>query len=738
MPYRNQNSGRMHDRVPGYYARNKLYPSSYARNEYQTRTSRRVHDGLVLSQNYGLDTTSDDINSSPYSSPFYINGRYNSDQLTTQRGNSASVQGTSRLLSIHDELTDFTDADIQTYLTLWQGKQIKFKMNYTGKIVGNTITLKNTDGCTGILSIYLSATENGVPIYETAIDLCDISMDKFEHKQLFSNIVFPKNANPRGEVYVRMEIWNEISSERSDNPFNTGRKIEIAATGKGNHKECIYKLSDKNTPNNESEKYEYSPQPSMPLMAFVYNNYTSVPVNRTEPYANGAIVASNGYKYGIYCCKNDSAAEVIIYDKQMNSIVSSNIKVDARADEINLIQAKDYVYYVDGYSPLQKFHIGEWTSSALPMGGSEDPVIAPSIICLHHNRIYIGGFRYDPNLVQFTKFSASGPEFEKFTYKFYVPDQSPLATSDNPVTAIVEYESDTLMIAGKNFYSLWTSNVAVEDAYPQQVSNFTDGGGVQTPGDICNFHGTLYSFDQDEGIRRFNGATWERIPQSVDSHVERVDMSKPRRLWGYANKLYFNYTDAIDGKYKCLIWDKNMNYQQFPWFQDYDLPFCDVRYDDDYDITGIHPDYPCIMRLYDKTTWRRLDSPIVFERHTKYISIPGNADDLILKRVHNKVLANANSWWWFSISYDRHNLTPTRGKDNWYRLPCWATEEYEEQAETPFPSQDVYESDAIAMLTISNLRGQAMSVQEKIKCKTFRSQANLVSTEFEAQPRQML
>ena len=82
--WRAQNNSHPKGRVPGYYARNRIYPDSYAQPETQTRISRRIHDGFMLTNNYGLDTTSDDINSSPYSSPYYINGRYNSDNLTTE------------------------------------------------------------------------------------------------------------------------------------------------------------------------------------------------------------------------------------------------------------------------------------------------------------------------------------------------------------------------------------------------------------------------------------------------------------------------------------------------------------------------------------------------------------------------------------------------------------------------------------------------------------------------------
>ena len=819
MAVRNQNSKKMHDRVPSYYVENPLYPGSYTRNEWQTRNSRRVHDGLTIDRNYGLDTVSDDVNSSPYSSPFYINGRYNTIESVAQRGSSSSVQGMVRLMALYNELEDFTEEDIQTTIKMWQGKQIKFKLPYNGRIVGNTISIKNTQGCTGILSIYISAKDGGAPLYEAAIDLCKVSMDFFEHFDLYSVTTVPTTANPRGEVYVRMEIWDEITERRSANPFNTGRYIEIAATGLSNHQECVYTLGEKNAP--VEETYDYTPKPNRPCMAFIYNNWTSVPVNRVEETDKGAQVAKSGYRYDIFCVKNYSKVRLVIYDHEMNSVVKDDIALDSRTTAVNMVQAKDYIYFVDGYSGLRRLKIGTWTlynfatveagdmkvtidlatwQAALPTldsglylfsydgenwrydgnnvslatygitldgtpeaggritvtyaKGSESveadvsgkytdsrPVVAPSIICKHDNRIYLAGFLNDPNLVQCTEITTEGPDFDSYLYRFYAPDQSPLATSDNPIKAVLEYQSNTLMIALRNGFSLYTTDKKTayvpESGVPVQVSTFTDGGGIESAGDITNYRGVLYSFDQDEGIRRFNGALWNKIPANIDSYIERVDMNKPRKLWGYANRLYFNYTDRLDGKYKCLVLDLDMNYQQYPWFQDYDIPFCDVRMADNYDLTGIHPDYPCIMKLYVEDCWRRLDSPIHFERHTKYLSLPGNSSDLILKRVHNKVLANSNRWWYFSLTADTDTLVQKRGKDSWYRIPCWDTLIEEEPVESPFPLQDEYESNSIAQLSLTNLRMRAISVQEKIKCKTFRNQACLISVVFEAQPRML-
>lgn len=826
--WRYQNNSHPHGRTPSYYANHNLYPGAYAQPESQTRTSRRVHDGFTINNNYGLDTTSDDINSSPYSSPYYINGRYNSDNLTTQRGNSASVQGTEFLLSPFENEQEVSLDDMQTSIEMWQGKQIKFELPYDGKVIGNTIMLKNTGECTGILSIYFSTKPDAVPIYETSIDLCKVSSDRFEKYTLHSMTVIPQLANPKKKLYVRMEIWDEVSQERSANPFNPGRKIEIAATGLGNHEACVYRLQDKNTM--AEEKYEYKPYPSRPLIGLIYSDYTSVPVDRIDNMKTGGTVSLNGYRYDIFCIKDGSGAKVLIYDKEMNKLVEGmDIKVDGRVKQLNIAQATDtnketWVYYVDGYSPLQRFKIGEWKSYPFNTGSADNiiaeidsatffdtdlgqqsgyyvftfndgtwwyneqeidiatygitlvggspsvgavinisytvtsggtktvesieyvdarPVVGASLIMFHNNRLYLAGFRSDPNLVQISSIEAAGPNFTQFPYRFYTPNRSPYDTSLTPITAMVEYASDQIMFLGKTFFTIFqtysgSSASSLEGGMPTQVSTYVDSAGVQSQGDVVNYKGVIYSFDQKEGIRRYSGATWSKLPTTVDSHYDRVDMAKPRKLWGYANKLYFNYTDSLDGKAKCLVWDMDMNYQQYPWFQDVDIPFCDARFDETEELIGIHPDYPCIMRLYAEDTWARLDTPIVFRRDTKYLNLPGNAADFIVKRVHIKVINNANRWWWLSINGDKQNMTQFRGHDKWFRQPVWDTITVEEPAETPFPIEDIFEENAIYRMSLTNIRLTCSAVQVRARVKTFRSQANLVSVELEVAPKQYL
>lgn len=844
--WRKQNNSHNFDRVPSYYANNRLFPGAYARNESQTRVSRRIHDGFTINTNYGLDTTSDDVNSSPYSSPYYINGRYNSDNLTTQRGNSASVQGTKKVF-LPDELITREAIERtqnpEAIIEMWQGKQIKFWMPFNGKVVGNQILLKNTDGCTGILSIYFSATPDGRPLYETAIDLCDISTDAFELVELYSMTVVPAQANSKHRLYVRMEIWDEVDEKRSSNPFNTGRKIEIAATGLGNHEAAVVTLGDKNTPVNE--QYEYAPYPNRPLLGLIYSDWHCLPVDRIDNMKTGATVSYGKRSFDIFCVSNGEESYLIAYDRIGKELVRKWVgptpddkdwrilKVDARAKEIYIAQATlpaesgtgwSFMYVVDGYSPLQNIRINGWDNGIVfPSQSGEDvtitlnaatwessplgelsgnyvfkyngsgwiyneevvdlstygieltgtpyvgstvnvaytvalsgqktiesyeyvdsrPVVGASLIMFHNNRLYLAGFRNDPNLVQCSVIEEDGPHFNSFPYRFYTPNRSPYDTSLTPITGMVEYASDQIMFVGKAFYSIFRtysskSANSMESGMPTQVSTWVDSAGVQSQGDICNYKGVVYSYDQKEGLRRFSGATWSRLPTTVDSHYDRVDMSKPRHMWGFANKLYFNYYDSEDGRPKCLVWDMMMNYQQFPWFQDVDIPFCDARWNETEEIIGIHPDYPMIMNLYAEDTWRRLDTPIVFERHTKYLNMPGNASDFTVNRLHVKVLNNANRWWWIAISGDKQNMTQFRGHDAYWRQPVWDTITVKEPIETPFPFEDIYEENAIYRMNIHNIRIRASSIQARIKTKCFRKQADLVSVEFECSPKQFL
>jgi len=837
MAYRYQNNPHAKNKGPSYYANNQLYPGSYAQTDVPGRTSRRIHDGFDLTRNYGLDTTSDDVNSSPYSSPYYINGRYLADNLVFQRGNSSSVQGIKMLLfpDVFKRSEDFTDEDIQTTLELWQGKQIKFEIPYNGKVVGNTITLRNTGGSSGILSIYFSTKENGEPVYETAIDLCTVSQDIFEHRELYSATTISAIANPRKKLYVRMEIWDEVDrceKRRNANPFNTGRKIEIAATGKNTHLACEYQLQEKNEP--VVEEYDYKHYPSAPLIGLIYSDWESVPVDRLDNMKTGATVSLRGYRYDILCAKKNGEAKVIIYDKEMNTIVeNTDIWIDGRVEQLNIAQVTDtdkvtWVYYVDGYSPLQRFKIGEWTTDpnfqysgsadnvqaeidaetwynsdlgstggtyiftyhnghweyneteknladygisligggptegstitvlyTVAEGGAKNiesvqfvdarPVIGAKLIMFHNNRLFLAGFRNDPNLVQVSAIEAEGPNFTQFPYRFYTPNRSPYDTSLNPITSLTEYASDQIMISMKNGFSIYSTysankSTGLEDYMPAQVSTFMDSAGVASQGDIVNYKGVIYSYDEKEGLRRFTGALWNDVPaaQPVSSHYDRVDMTRPRKMWGFSNKLYYNYYDKVDGKAKCLIWDQQMNYQSYPMFMDQDIPFCDIRSDESEVLIGAHADYPAIIQHYAEDTWRRLDSPITFERWTKYLSLPGNAADIIVNRVHVKVLANATRWWWIGITGDRQVFTQERGRDIVYREPVWRNKIVEEPPETAFPVQDIYGEDATYRLSIMDLRLERESIQVKVKAKTMRNQASLLSVLIEVQPRQYL
>lgn len=743
MAYRSQFNPHSTDRAPTYYANNRLYPNSNAPVETVGRTSRRIHDGLTSHHQMGLEVGTDDTTINAEASPYYINGRHDLEDFVGQRASSVSVQGIKLLLLPEQFFTKnpIKDEDVETTLTLWQGKQIRFEMPYEGKIVGNSIRIRNIDACTGILSIYISTTPDGEPLYETAVDLCTVSQDRFEDFDLLSSTVIDSRANPRGIVWVRLAIENEITAERSANPFNTGRKIEIAATGKLNHQQAVVEFGDKNMP--EELIYEYHDAPSAPLVGFTYTSWHSIPTVYNGEEKVGATVSLNGYRYDLVTFQNDDETRIMIYDRVMNKILDNYIEADSRAKNIGIVQAKNEVYFVDGYSPLRKFTIGEWKATKVDPGTDDPddvPVEGASIIIFFRNRIYLAGCRYDPNFMQCSVLTEAGSDFDNYHWRWYIPDNYPQATSLNPITAVVPYTDDEFLVMLDHGWRRLKANVDYENGVPSQVGSPTDLGGSKDQGDVVNFEGVVYAFNPENGIRRFTGLIWRKLSGSdcVDPLFDRVDMDRPRKLWGYAHKLYFNYYDVVDGKAKCLVYDLTMNYQSRPWFQDCDIPFCDVRVGHDFDLVGVHPDYPCIINHYAADTWARLDTPIVFERWTKHFTVPGDSADLIVKRVHNMVVANANRHWLIGLEADKQNQTQFRGREAYWRMPTWATIVSNQQPENPFSKQPFEEEDSVFRLTISNIRIRGSSVQVKLRAKTFRAPAQLLTTVIEAGIRQYL
>lgn len=111
---------------------------------------------------------------------------------------------------------------------------------------------------------------------------------------------------------------------------------------------------------------------------------------------------------------------------------------------------------------------------------------------------------------------------------------------------------------------------------------------------------------------------------------------------------------------------------------------------------------------------------------------------MYVKRVHTKVLANANRWIWIGLNFDKHVLEQHRGKDVWYLFPNWDTVQDSEPVENPFSQEDIYEENAVSRLDITNIRIRCTSIQERVMAKTFRGQMNLLSTGFEIGPRNYL
>ncbi len=729
-------------RLSWWNSQNEIYEGIYARGQSQTRSSRRLHDGLMEAANYGLDADDDDQNTSAFASPYYVNGRYFSKRAKVNRANISSRYGIYRRICPDERLVDFTDDDILTWLKLRQGERWEFQLNCeNNQVIGNTITIRNTGKSKGYLLIEAAQDRELSPDYMTFIALRDLT-DEAVHKKLYDiNTITPEN----GSLWISLSIYDDIKDMHLDledesrrdypdtsEPFAQNTYIEIAASGMASRQIAEYEMPNTNRRLQEIQ-YDYHRKPSAPLIGLIYSTWAPVPVDKIGNEQDGATVFRDGHRYDIFAGNNGTDAKLFIYDYEKNSFVDGvDIPIDLTTPIVYIGQPDDSVYFVDKAHALRQFVIGSWEASDVTADNSESgtPLQAPDgagLLCFYNNRLYLANFPDEPNLAMCSQIEKDGPHYNEFPYRWYIPNKNQKETSSMPITAVVPYSSTSIMFATTKTASLFTASASFETGIPTLLDFYGDNTGVESQGDICNYAGTIYQFSSTEGIRRFNGAKWEVVPNSVNRLFRRVDMSKPRKLFGYSNGLYFSYIDSVDGQQKVLFWDMLMNYQQYPWFQDTNISFADVRADKEFNILSTHAKYLCVENIYHTDTWADFDTPIVLERHSKYFQVPGLANDMILRRLWPTFLGDSTRSWWVALSLQTKrtmaNIDAVNNVFVWRKV-------VHKSIEKPDAPTDIFknvdtEQPGIKRTSI-DLSASAISFQWRIKTYTFDSQANML------------
>lgn len=712
----------------------RLYPDAYTRTTttWQTRVGRRNSEFGTFANLLGLNTAFDDLHKSDGESPYLRNVRYMGEKEQVQRAQVTSRNG-AELLGIKSFKTVEAPKD-EYYVEMWEGRALEFNLDkQEGFLIGGSLEIRNFEKAGGRLKVYLKSTHDEKEICDANIPLDIISNLKF-NKRTFRFI------NPikmdKGAV-IRLEIEGDINPDdcgEVDEP----RKIMLKLNGQKNHLQADYTRPNTTECLRETA-YEWSEEPG--IICFEQHLSEGVPMPR------GTEVCTDEGKFLVFPIKTVGGVELWRFNidkKEFTQIDTSAAPVDARAEAVRFAQGLGKLYFVDGYSKLQRIDLKTWKSEiaiAKPIDidvedvTPEDMQAQPgaSLILRIKQRIVLAGFKEDPNFVQFSILNSltgdpehptenGGVQYDQFSDVswFYSPDKSPKDSVCAPITAIEQYNGN-LVIFREDGCSMRDLGNEFEGA--SQEDTFSFNIGVASQEDVCNANGNLYYYNKSEGLRRFSGAEATFQSMKIDNELRKIPADSPRFMIAHANKVRF-YCDLKDRGYAdhAFVY-LTMLAQSSPWYCDDNVPVCWAVGDQTSDtIYAMHSNYPAIYIVDSPDKYSDFDSSINMAYDTPYKS-PGTYNGWnLLRRVFLRIIAESSNTWFIGVDFDH--------KDN----PAVWRKYIEHIEDELLPPEAVFDNTADSGVQVVSLsmRAKCRDYQVRVRVSTYDAPAMLqyISSEY--------
>ena len=523
--------------------------------------------------------------------------------------------------------------------------------------------------------------------------------------------------------------------------YKEPRKIQLQTSGQGMHR-----AADFTRPNVEEcmreVAYNWTEEPS--IICFEQHTCDEMPMLK------GTQVCTDEGKFLVFPIKNTDGITLWRFNvetKEFKQIDTSAAPVDSRATAVRFAQGLNKLYFVDGYSYLQRIDLSSWKSEIALAKQSDIDVegVTPqdmqaqkgaSLILRIRQRIYLAGFAEDPNFVQYSILNSltgdpdnpsenAGVQYDQFsdTSWFYSPDKSPKDSVCGPITALEQFE-DNLIIFRKDGSSVRT--IGSEFDAPSMADSFAYNIGVERQEDVCNMNGNLYLYNRSEGFRRFSGAEATFQSVKIDNELRRIPADSPRFMIGHANKVRM-YCDLEGRGYADHAFlFMTILAQSSPWYCDDNVPVCWAVGDQTSDtIYAMHANYPAIYIVDSPDKYSDFDSSIDMEYHTPYKS-PGNPNGwTILRRTILNIIASGTNAWYIGLDFDHRD-----------RPAVWRKYvQYQEDEE--IPTTAVFDANEQVGVKVVNLmmRAKVRDYQVRVKVSTYNDPAMLmrISSEVGAQ-----
>ena len=713
---------------------NVFYPDVYARRSenYQTRVGRRNREQTTFSNLLGLNTAFDDLHKSDGESPYLRNVRYMGERQTYQRAQVTSRDG-AKLIATYGEEDHFnSQSEGETYLELFEGKAIRFEVPHSDTLTRLQLFVNNFEGAKGRVRVLFKNSKDEEPLCDANIDLEEMPKKKWVER--FIRPIIPlQQENDGGIAIIQLEIMDDVEPDEIDQTYpSRGRKVRILAKGNGRHEAAEFVMPSQEEPYLPNGMREiplnFTEQMNIPMAGYSTNPHK--PMVRSSQ-----TICTDKGKFIIYPVLENGTDPVLVRTN-VNTGETAKIEatVDHRAKTVRFVQGKDKIYYVDGYSDLQRIDTSTWKSEVALT--TQDMIDADntkpedlkakkgaSLILKLRNRIYLSGFADDPNFVQFSLINTKGDgvQYDQYNEYFYCPDRSYKESTCGPITALEEY-SGAIVVFRKDGSSAFTAPLGLEfgsgSSSPTQVDTFAFNIGIDRQEDVTNANGNLYFYNKAEGLRRYSGADATFQSAKVDNELRNIPDGSNRFMFAHGNKVRFYFDRDAHG-----YADHNLLYHTFlaqsaPWYMDNQTPIMWAVGDQNTDtMYGMHSIYPALYIIDSPDTQEDFDSSIPMEYDTPYRSSGEIMGWTIVRRVELSVIANDTNSWFIGVDKDQSSDPAVFRK--WVR----GSTAIDNGPDATFGDSDTYSNQVIAIPM--RMKCRAFNVRTKIY--TWKSNALLLS-----------
>lgn len=712
----------------------QFFPDVYARNSdnFQTRTGRRNREQTTFANLLGLNTAFDDLHKSDGESPYLRNVRYMGERQTYQRAQVTSRDG-AKLISVYGEEDHFVNqADGETYLELYEGRAIRFEVPHEDTLTRLQLFVNNYEGAKGRIRVLFKNSKNEEPLCDANIDLEEMLNKKWVER-IVRPIIPLQQKNDDGVAIIQLEIMDDVEPDEINQLYpSRGRKVRILAKGNGRHERAEFVMPSQEEPWNEHGMREipltFTEEVNIPLVGYSTSKHT------TMPRSSQTICTKDG-KFIVYPVKENSTTPVLVRTNvDTGETVKIEASVDPKATAVRFAQGKDKIYYVDGYSDLQRIDTFTWKSEVAIT--TQDMIDADStspedlkakkgasLILKLRNRLYLSGFADDPNFVQFSVINTKGDgvQYDQYNEYFYSPDRSYKESTCGPITALEEYNG-TIIVFRRDGSSAFSAPMGLEfgsgSSSPTQVDTFAFNIGIDRQEDVTNANGNLFFYNKSEGLRRYSGADATFQSAKVDNELRNIPDDSNRFMFAHGNKVRF-YFDRDARGYA----DHNLLYhtylaQSSPWYMDNQTPIMWAVGDQNTDtMYGMHSLYPALYIIDSPDTQEDFDSSIPMEYDTMYKSSGEIMGWTLVRRVEVSVIANDTNSWFIGVDKD-HSSDPAV-----FRKWVKGSEIVPNGPDAVYPDTDSYSNQVVHI----TMRMKCRQFNVRTKVLTWKSNALLLA-----------